>query len=245
MKGAFPASVDTVLPGCRIQLREVLDSSRVTSNGEGRGSAPNESGVAVETAAEAWESLVRRIERGDREAEAELADRFYPKVRAMALARLHGAPAAMDITQETILGVLEALRAGRLRETDRLPAFVLSTARNLINGHQRKQAHSREVLQDPPREPAQSDPSPFEIEDRQRLALVGEALDQLRPLDRRILLLTLVDGLKSREIGPIVGLTPEAVRTRRARAVRAIRLRVNKVSQASRPDYIRKSGLKP
>ena len=223
----------------------MLDSSRVTSHSEGGGSAPVELGRAAQDAAAEWESLVRRVEQGDRKAEAELADRFYPKVRAMALARLHGAPAAMDITQETILGVLEALRAGRLRETDRLPAFVLSTARNLINGHQRKQAHSREVLQDPPREPAQSEPSPFEIEDRQRLALVGEALDQLRPLDRRILLLTLVDGLKSREIGPIVGLTPEAVRTRRARAVRAIRLRVNKVSQTSRPDYIRKSGLKP
>ena len=223
----------------------MLDSSRVTSHSEGGGSAPVELGRAAQDAAAEWESLVRRVEQGDRKAEAELADRFYPKVRAMALARLHGAPAAMDITQETILGVLEALRAGRLRETDRLPAFVLSTARNLINGHQRKTARSREVLQDPPLESAQSDPAPFEIEHRQRLALVGEAFDRLRPLDRRILLLTLVEGLTSREIAPIVGLTPEAVRTRRARAVRAIRLRVNKVSQASRPDYIRKSGLKP
>ena len=223
----------------------MLDSSRVTSHSEGGGSAPVELGRAAQDAAAEWESLVRRVEQGDRKAEAELADRFYPKVRAMAISRLHGAPAAMDITQDTILGVLEALRAGRLRETARLPAFVLSTARNLINGHQRKTARSREVLQDPPREPAQSDPSPFEIEDRQRLALVGEALDQLRPLDRRILLLTLVEGLTSREIAPTVGLTPEAVRTRRARAVRAIRLRVNKVSQTSRPDYIRKSGLKP
>jgi RNA polymerase sigma-70 factor (ECF subfamily) len=201
--------------------------------------------VAAEGAAAEWEGLVRRIEQGDRDAEADLANRFYPKVRAMALARLHGAPAAMDITQDTILGVLEALRAGRLREPDRLAAFVLSTARNLINGHQRKEARSREVLQDPPREPAQNDPAPFEIDDGQRLALVDEALDRLKPVDRRILLLTFVEGMTSREISPVVGLNPDAVRTRRARAVKVITRRVEKVTQKRGSDYIRKSGLRP
>ena len=223
----------------------MLDSSRVTSHSEGGGSAPVELGRAAQDAAAEWESLVRRVEQGDRKAEAELADRFYPKVRAMALARLHGAPAAMDITQDTILGVLEALRAGRLREPDRLPAFVLSTARNLINGHQRKEARSREVLRDPPQEPVQNDPTPFEIDDGQRLALVDEALDRLKPLDRRILLLTFVEGMTSREIAPIVGLNPDAVRTRRARAVKVITRRVEEVTQKRGSDYIRKSGLRP
>lgn len=222
----------------------VLDSSRVTSTGEG-GSPTVSLDVAAREEATEWESLVRRIEQGDGEAEAVLAHRFYPKVLAMARARLHGAPAATDITQDTILAVLEALRAGRIREPARLPAFVLSTARNLINGFQRKEGRSREVLQDPPHEPVHNDPAPFELDDEQRFALVGEALDRLKPLDQRILLLTLVEGMTSREISPIVGLNPGAVRTRRARAVKAVTRRIEEVTQGGRRDYIHKSGLKP
>jgi RNA polymerase sigma-70 factor, ECF subfamily len=188
---------------------------------------------------------VRRVVHGDRDAEAELANRFYPKVRAMALARLHGAPAAMDITQDTILGVLEALRAGRLREPDRLPAFVLSTARNLINGCQRQQARSREIDQDTIEVPDPAEPMPAALDHQQRLALAGAALDRLKPLDRRILLLTLVEGMTSREVSPLVGLNPDAVRTRKARALKAVTGHIKKVTQKRLLDYIRKSGLRP
>ena len=200
--------------------------------------------VAQDGATE-WEGLVHRIAGGDREAEAELVHRFYAKVRAMALTRLRGAPAAIDITQDTILAVLQALRAGRLREPARLPAFVLSTARNLISGHQRQQARSREILQDPPEEAVQTEPPLLRLDNQRRLSLVGEALDRLKPLDQRILHLTLVEGMTSREIAPIVGLSRNAVRTRRARAVKAITRRIEKVTQERRPDYIRKSGLRP
>jgi len=216
----------------------------VTSAGEG-GSPAVSLDVAAEEALPEWDNLVRRIAGGDREAEADLALRFHPKVLAMARARLHGAPAAMDITQDTILAVLEALRAGRIREPAKLPAFVLSTARNLINGFLRKEARSHEVLRDPPREPAQNDPTPFELEDQQRFALVGEAMDRLKPVDRRILLLALVDGMTSREIAPLVGLNPGAVRTRRARAIKAITLRIEKVTRQRRRDYIHTSGRRP
>jgi len=200
----------------------------VPSNGEIGEGARVAHDAASREAADIWESLVRRIEQGDRAAEAELADRFYPRVRAMARARLHGSPDAVDIAQDTILGVLEALRARRLRDPGRLPAFVLSTARNLINGHRRDEARSREVLGDPPGEPLRCTPSPLEIDDERRLALVAEAMNRLKPLDRRILQLTFVDGLTSREISPIVGLSPDAVRTRKARALKAVAQSVRK-----------------
>ena len=201
--------------------------------------------MAAQDAATGWEDLVHRIAGGDREAEAELVQSFYARVRAMALTRLHGAPGAIDITQDTILAVLQALRAGRLREPAKLPAFVLSTARNLISGHRRQEARSREILQDPPEEAAQSEPPFLRLDNQRRLSLVGEALDRLKPPDRRILHLTLVEGLTSREISPIVGLSRNAVRTRRARAVKAITRRIEKVTQDLGPDYIRKSGLRP
>jgi RNA polymerase sigma-70 factor (ECF subfamily) len=223
---------------------DVLDSPGVTSTGEG-GSPAVKLDVAAQEDAGEWEALVARITHGDGEAEAALALQFYPRILAMARARLHGAPAAADITQDTILAVLEALRAGRIREPARLPAFVLSTARNLINGFLRNQTRSREVLRDPPQEPGQNDPTPFELDDEQRFALVGEALDRLKPIDQQILRLTLVEGMTSREIAPLVGLDPGAVRTRRARAVKVVTRRIEKMTRGRRSDYIRKSGLRP
>jgi RNA polymerase sigma-70 factor (ECF subfamily) len=183
-------------------------------------------GVPVEHEAAArdaacWSSLARRIEQGDREAEAEIAALFHRRVRLLAAVRLHGSDTARDIAQETILAVLQALRAGQVREPDRLPAFVLGIARNLINNHHRTQARSVEVPGDPPEEPAAAEPDLAHLDDERR-ARVRAALIHLNQLDRRILLLTLVDGLHPREIAPLVHLTPEVVRTRKARAVKAI-----------------------
>jgi RNA polymerase sigma-70 factor (ECF subfamily) len=51
---------------------------------------------------------------------------------------------------------------------------------------------------------------------------VREELKQLDPTDRRILLLTLVEGLKPAEIADRLGLSAEVVRARKSRAVKKI-----------------------
>jgi RNA polymerase sigma factor (sigma-70 family) len=191
-----------------------------------------------------WASLVRRITDGDREAEAELARAFHWRVRLMASVRLHGSDAALDITQDTFIAVLEALRAGRLRELERLPAFVLSIAQNLINNHLLAEARSGEVLTDPRARPAAVGSGPVDL-DEQRRTLVRAALKRLDPLDRRILLLTLIEGLTPREIAPIVGLKPDTVRTRKARATRAVADDVNKLARKRRRYHIGTSRLEP
>jgi RNA polymerase sigma-70 factor (ECF subfamily) len=191
-----------------------------------------------------WASLARRIGTGDREAESELARQFHARVRTMALVRLHGSDTATDIAQETILAVLEALRAGKLRELEKLPAYVLSVARNLINNQLREQTRGREVLEDPPDRPAGPDRGFLGLDD-DRQSLVREALGRLSQLDRRILILTLVEGMTPREISPIVGLGPEAVRTRKARAVKAITGHIKKLSRIRLRNHIGKSGPRP
>lgn len=187
--------------------------------------------------AAAWASLVRRIEEGDREAKAELAQLFYVRVRPLASVHLRRSDLATDIAQETILAALEALRAGKLREPEKLPAFVLGIARNLINNYRRRQAGNREVVDDPPHRPEETDPVLARLEEQQ-LALVRASLLSLNQVDRRILLLTLVQGLTPREIAPIVGLTPEVVRTRKSRAVRALADEIDAVTRRPRPDHV-------
>ena len=211
---------------------------------ERRVGAPVEHEPAYADNAGRWVSLARRIEQGDSAAESELADSFHQRVRLFASVRLHGSDTASDIAQETILAVLEALRAGRLREPYNLPGFVLGTARNIVNNHHRKQARNPEVLGDPPDRPAETDGHWAGL-DSERRALVRQALSHLGQRDRRILLLTLVQGMTPREIAPIVGLKAEVVRTHKARAVRAIADEIDKVTRNRPPDHIGTSGLKP
>ncbi len=212
---------------------------------DGREGVPAGHEAGLQPDASLWVSLARRIEQRDPDAEAALALHFHPRVRAMASVRLHGSDAAADIAQDTIVEVLQSLRAGQLREPEKLPAFVRGIARNLLNSHLRAQAKSREVLDDPPDLPAESPHGDLATLDEGRRSLVREALGRLKPLDRRILLLTLVEGMTPREMSPILGLAPEAVRTRKARAVKALMGRMKKVIRKRRLDHIGKSGLRP
>src|SRR5215471_1855679 len=69
--------------------------------------------------------LAPRIAAGDGEAEAELCRRMGPRIRLYALRHLRSPSAADDLVQHVLLKVLEALRAGRLRESEKLAHFVL------------------------------------------------------------------------------------------------------------------------
>src|SRR5262245_64123120 len=86
--------------------------------------------------------LVRQIG-GNREAEAELCRRMAPRIRLYGLRHLRDAHASEDLTQQVLITTLEALRAGRLREPEKLASFVLGTCRmtvlDLRRGAQRKQ----------------------------------------------------------------------------------------------------------
>src|SRR5882724_9995505 len=74
--------------------------------------------------------LVGRIGSGiDREAEEELFRRMAPRIRLYGLRHLRNEHAAEDLTQQVLMTTLEALRAGRLREPEKLVSFVLGTCR--------------------------------------------------------------------------------------------------------------------
>ena len=184
-------------------------------------------------------SLARRIAQGDAAAEAELAERFHGRVRALALARLHNADAALDLAQDPMATVLQALRAGHLREADKLPAFVLGTARNLISNYRRKRDRGAvpmddASIRDPP---ADGDPAQAALAGEER-ELIRAALGRLGVTDRRILLLTLVEDLHPREIASIVGLSAQAVRTHKSRAIKAIADEIDRLTRIAGPEHI-------
>jgi RNA polymerase sigma factor (sigma-70 family) len=206
----------------------------VTLLRERRGNLPG--GLeSPEDTAPGWGELARRITAGDADAEAELARWFHARIRLIAFARLHGSDAADDVAQDVIVAVLEALRAGRVRDPDHLPAFVVGIANNLINSRHRAATQGREVQSQRLDPPSPADSVVTELDFAERRALVRAALAQLGSVDRMILILSMVDGLKPREIAPRVGLTADVVRTRKTRAVKALTEAVRAARDTKRP----------
>ncbi len=177
-------------------------------------------------------ALGERVRQGDPVAESDLVRLFQKSVFLMLLTRTRDPEAARDLTQEVLLAVLNALRNGQLRASGKLSAFVHGTARNLANNHHRTQGQKpREIPLDPDLPLVSAEVEG--LEDKERSSLVQRGLEQLEPLDRRILLMTLVDGLKPGKIAVELGLTPEAVRTRKSRAVKKVVEMVQKLSRKS------------
>jgi RNA polymerase sigma-70 factor (ECF subfamily) len=177
-------------------------------------------------------ALGERVRQGDPVAESDLVRLFQKPIFLMLVTRTRDPEAARDLTQEVLLAVLNALRNGQLRASDKLSAFVHGTARNLANNHLRTQGQKpREIPLDP--DLLLASPAVEGLEDKERSSLVQRGLEQLEPLDRRILLMTLADGLKPGKIAVELGLTPEAVRTRKSRAVKKVIEMVQKLSRKS------------
>jgi RNA polymerase sigma-70 factor (ECF subfamily) len=164
--------------------------------------------------------LAVRVAAGDPRAEAELVRRLAPRVRLYGLRHLRDASAADDLVQEALLLTLERLRAGRVREPERLASFVFGACRllvrNLRRGRKRRDdlllrfsgEFERQAAFDPPR---------LE-EDRLR-----DCLSRLAERERSVLVLTFYAEAPAGEIAGRLGLTADNVRTVRHRALGRLR----------------------
>ncbi|HYP07419.1 MAG TPA: sigma-70 family RNA polymerase sigma factor [Bryobacteraceae bacterium] len=170
----------------------------------------------------AWERsqvVVQQICAGSPDAEHELAERFLPRVRAFLGARTGNADWVEELTQETVLAAICALRAGRLRQGEALEAFILGIARNRLAEAFRQLERTRtEPLPEDNETGRFSSPSvapEWVLAARKEMADLGET-------DRRILWLLLAEGARPREVGAIVGMSEDSVRQRKSRLLRRL-----------------------
>jgi len=189
-----------------------------------------------------WEEVANLIRGGVSAAETEFVRIFYPQAMTVCFDRLRDLEMAREVTQETMLAVLSALRVGRLREPEKLPAFVLGTARNLAHNVIRKRGRQGNSIPIRLDENTVANPgdstSEAELEGRERRDIVRSALLCLSPTDRTILRFTLVEGWNPREIAPELGLKPEVVRNRKSRAIKTIRKIIGKMIRTASQDHI-------
>lgn len=157
---------------------------------------------------------------GDTVAEQALASHYRRRVLLMMRARLRDRDAAEELTQDTMLAVIAALRKGQLRQAGSLGAFVHGVARNVANNYVRTRRAQPAPLE--LRHDGLATVPHADFEGAQRLLLVRREIARLEPTDREVLMRTLVNGQKPGQIAREMSLSPEVVRARKSRALRRV-----------------------
>jgi RNA polymerase sigma-70 factor (ECF subfamily) len=135
---------------------------------------------------------VSRIRAGERAAEDELVQRFSRGVSIIIGQSLADPTAAADVYQETFRLVLLKVRAGEVREPERLAlaGFICGIARSLVVEHFRRTSRLRERHEGEPDRQLPS-PEPSQLDQllrRERAALARQVLSELASdRDRKIL----------------------------------------------------------
>jgi RNA polymerase sigma-70 factor (ECF subfamily) len=166
--------------------------------------------------------MVRRIGTGsDRDAETELFRRMAPRIRLYGLRHLRDTHAADDLAQQVLITTLGALRAGRLREPDKLASFVLGTCRmtvlELRRGAQRRERLLVEFGADllaPPQ------PSMAYLDHEQ----LARCVQSLKERERTVVVMTFYDEQTGADVAAFLGVSEANVRVIRHRAIRQLRV---------------------
>jgi RNA polymerase sigma-70 factor (ECF subfamily) len=155
----------------------------------------------------------------DLDAEAELCRRFGRRLLAFGRRLLGSGDAARDLAQDALLLTLEKLRAGEVREPEKIGAFILGVARSLASRRRGKEARWTPIGDAGGSLVAPSVAPPDPI----ARARVSACLDELPETGKSVLLLTFYAEQASGAIASSLGLSPENVRVIRHRSVARLR----------------------
>jgi RNA polymerase sigma-70 factor, ECF subfamily len=124
--------------------------------------------------------------------------------------------AADDLVQQVLVTVLVALREDRVQDRERLDAYVLGTARNVVMDMRRGASRQVRVAD----QASALLPKDYEVSlgfvDRPRLE---HCLGELEPRDRTVVVATFVEDRDSDEISQTLGISAGNVRVIRHRAL--------------------------
>ena len=169
-------------------------------------------------------ALARRVAaagaRIDSTAETELYRRLAPRVRLYGLRHLRDPHAAHDLVQQVLLMTLERLRAGKLREPERITSFVLGMCRMVVL-EIRRGSWRRETLLQTYGDTAEAIdvPEPLAL-DADKLTA---CLQTLAERERTVVVLAFFADKSGDEVAKELGLSAGNVRVIRHRALGRLR----------------------
>jgi len=147
-------------------------------------------------------ALVRRAQRGDRDAFGLLVEQFQRTVHAICLRRLSNPSEALELTQEVFLHVMR--RIDQLREPERFAGWLRQiAARMAINRATRRVATpcvEVEILEGSGSSALRDDPLD-ELIARERAQSLWAAMARLKAIDREVLQAFYIQGQTLIEIG--------------------------------------------
>jgi RNA polymerase sigma-70 factor (ECF subfamily) len=157
---------------------------------------------------------------GDRDAETELFRRMAPRIRLYGLRHLRDAAAAEDLTQQVLITTIEALRAGRLREPEKLASFVLGTCRMTVLDLRRSaQRRERLLVQFGADLPATVEPAMPQFDHEQ----LTHCLRKLNERERTVVVMTFYDERTGADVAGLLGVSEANIRVIRHRAINQLR----------------------
>ncbi|GMV92886.1 MAG: hypothetical protein AMXMBFR82_26640 [Candidatus Hydrogenedentota bacterium] len=147
-----------------------------------------------------------------------LVRRYFPMVRAVALARLGNADDADDAAQESFVRAFE--RLDTLREPAKFGAWVIAIARDRAYKMLRKRLREQHALETVTGEEVAMAP---EVERREIDEAVHRHIARLEDNQREVIVLYYVCGKSVREIATLLDATPNAIKKRLQRARETLR----------------------
>jgi len=134
------------------------------------------------------EPYVERLRNGDFRTQEHFVAYFSELIQLKLRSRLHSPQAIEDVRQETFTRVFTALRAGKIRQPDRIGAFVNSMCNNVLLEHYRSSPRESSLDEDEaPDFPAPNVDIVGAIASKQMGDKVREILEELPERDRRLL----------------------------------------------------------
>lgn len=164
--------------------------------------------------------LVGQIGSGDPAAEAEFFHRMGPRIRLYGLRHLRDAHAADDLTQQVLITTLKALRAGRLREPEKLASFVLGTCRMTVLDLRRNAQRKERLLKQFGADLLAPAPS---AEPRVDHGQLTRCVQNLKERERTVIVMTFYDEQTGADLAQFLGVSEANVRVIRHRAIRQLR----------------------
>src|SRR5712692_8361387 len=174
-----------------------------------------------EKAADGDRQLLGRVASGDRDALAELYERFGSALFRYLLQITNERGVAEEVLQDTLVGVWKS--AGTFEGRSTVQTWLIGIARRQAHNTLRRRMLPRADLGDveilPATGPEPEDAALAELE-REELA---RTIQRLAPAQREILTLTFAEGLSYSEMATVIGVPEGTIKSRLSNAKRALR----------------------
>jgi len=186
-----------------------------------------------------WD-LVRLAGDGDRDAFRELVERYQRRVLAVVMGMLHDREAALDVTQETFIKAFRSI--GRFKGDASFYTWIYRIAVNLAIDYQRREWRRPIVENNRPFADSNEDVldrigdetpggDPFQAaKDSELRARVREAIDELTPDHKAVILLRELEGLSYEEISRVMQCSKGTVMSRLHYARKKLQRRLKEFS---------------